>query len=594
MRASRFARAFAAALLCAALCAARGRVSAQGASGGGGAAAPPSRAGTSALDPAFRLAAGGRALAGPIVDTASSPYAAWLLSEDLALYALTETGKLASRIELSGTGSRPEAFIGLDPFGRILVAQGGLLRAYTRMGREAWSAPLGGGVPEQPAFGPDGRAFVLSGRTLSCYSPSGLRLWQLELQADPSSAPAVDGLGRPCVGLADGRLLLASPYGELIAAPSLGSSPRLLCPLATGAPAAPAPQAAAAGDAAPPVLAAALADGRLLFLGSAGEVDAAARLGAPAASLAWDGSTLYGLDAAGSAFASSASGFILWSTRTGCKEGLLYLFPERLVAAGQGRAVSLSRKGEVFREMSLPGATGRVAVSPAGLAFSAGSDWVLAAYRFEASLGVPSLPDTPAYGPNRDLVERELRFNPLAADADNQMIRLADIEKRLRSGSIGSDESADAAYCAAVATRAFDRELTEIQRRRTGNPLARSQACFLLGELGSPAYRDALFGVLGADADPAVRAAACEALAAIGVDPDGRSMAAFLAAARKPSDERTALVIAEAIEGMALRSGRAPSADGLSALVKLSGASYGRNVRSRAQAALARISGTME
>ena len=61
-----------------------------------------------------------------------------------------------------------------------------------------------------------------------------------------------------------------------------------------------------------------------------------------------------------------------------------------------------------------------------------------------------------------------------------------------------------------------------------------------------------------------------------------------LAAAARPVDQRTALVIAAAIEGMALRSGLAPSEDGLRALVKLTMAPYGQNVRGRAAAALGR------
>jgi hypothetical protein len=111
--------------------------------------------------------------------------------------------------------------------------------------------------------------------------------------------------------------------------------------------------------------------------------------------------------------------------------------------------------------------------------------------------------------------------------------------------------------------------------------------------LGSAAYRDPLFQVLDEDSDPAVRAAACEALATLVVDPDGRSMAAFLAAARRPVDERTAIAVIAAIEGMALRSGRPPSDDGLRALIKLTATPYGQAVRSRAQAALGRISGTL-
>jgi hypothetical protein len=233
------------------------------------------------------------------------------------------------------------------------------------------------------------------------------------------------------------------------------------------------------------------------------------------------------------------------------------------------------------------------AISPAGLAYSSGADWVLAAYRFEKPLGPPPALRIPPYTPLPDFVSRELLLDPLASDADHQLKRLADIQNSLRSSTIGNDEPRIAAYCAAVATRAFDRDLSEAERRHGGNPLARSEACYLLGSLGSVAYREPLFRVLESDADPAVRAAACEALAAIQVDPDGGSMSAFLAAAARPVDERTALVIAAAIEGMALRSGTAPGDEGLRALIKLASAPYGQSVRARATEALGRISGTL-
>jgi hypothetical protein len=549
-------------------------------------AAAAAQAGTTALEPAFRLPAGGSALAGPIVDASLSPPAAWLLSEDLSLYALTDSGGLAARIDLAS--ARPGSLLAVDPFGRVLVLLGGKeLAAYTRMGQAAWRAPLeavgGAAASYPPAFGSDGRAFALSGGGLACLSAAGRRLWSLPLPAAASCPPAVDGWGRPCAGLADGSLVIATPYGEVAAKVSLGSPPLVLRPLAR----------ASGGGGGQPLLAAGLSDGRLLLLGQGGEVLASYRSKAPALALAWDGAILYGLDAAGEAFALAASGAALWSTPTGCLKGELYLFPERLVAAGRGRAVSLSLHGEVFRELSIPGASGTPAVSPAGLAYSSGSDWVLAAYRFEKPLGAPRPPALPAYPALPDLVSRELLFDPLASDPDRQLGRLADVQNSLLSGSIGTREPEAAAYCAAVATRAFDRDLSEAERRRGGNPLARSRACRLLGDFGSVAYREPLFRVLEADADPAVRAAACEALAALLVDPDGASMSAFLAAAARPVDERTALVIIAAIEGMALRSGQAPSEDGLRALIRLTTRPYGQSVRSRATTALGRISGTL-
>ena len=296
-----------------------------------GSAQTPVQAGTSALDPAFRLPAGGRALAGPLVDSVASPNAVWLLSEDLALYALTDLGKLAARIDLSAGSDKPAAFLALDPFGRVIVARGSRLVAYTRMGSEAWSAALestAGLTP--PAFGSDGRAFIASGRSLVCVSPSGQRLWRIELPSPAACPPAVDGYGRPCVGLADGRILIATPYGELVATAKLGSVTQALCSLIRGTEP---PGGTSTGL---PILAAGLSDGSLLFLGSKGEEEASARLSSPALSLAWDGEVLYGLGVDGEAFAYSASGSKLWSTPTGCQKGRLYLFAERIVAAARG------------------------------------------------------------------------------------------------------------------------------------------------------------------------------------------------------------------------------------------------------------------
>jgi hypothetical protein len=551
--------------------------------------ASSAQAGLSSLDPAFRLPAGGKAIAGPVLDSLTKPAAAWLLSEDLSLYALTEAGSLRSRVDLSMSAGAagPGTLLALDPFGRVLVAPGGReLRAYSGMGELAWKAEIGSEAGEaaafSPAFGSDGRVFALSGSGLICLNPAGLRLWELALPSPPSCPPGTDGRGYPCIGLVDGGLLLASPYGEVQRELALASPPKALLPLADGR------------DPSRPCLAVGLSDGGLLLLAPDGEKRASYRSSAAIVSLAWDGSLVYGLDAAGRAFAIGMDGNEAWTQATACLQGRLYLFSERLVAVGKGRAVSLSLDGELYRELSIPGSAGVPAVSPAGLAFSSGSDWILAAYRFERPLGQPRVADLLPYPDLPDIASRILLFDPLANDSSSQLSRLADIEKSMNSGSVGKDEPAAAAYCAAVATGALARGIPELERGRASNPLPRSRACYLLGCLGSPEYREPLFHVLAEDEDPAVRAAACEALAFMGVDGDGRSMAAFLAAAARPVDDRTALDIAAAIEGLALRSGAAPSEDGIRALVKLAATPYDQDVRARAAAALARISGFMK
>jgi hypothetical protein len=255
------------------------------------------QAGTTVLDPAFRLPAGGQALAGPVIDAYGSPPAAWLLSEDLSLYALTDRGELATRIDLSTGQPKPGSLLAVDPFGRVLAVLGGTeLVAYTRMGKAAWRARIdgveGAAAAFAPAFGSDGRAFVLSGKALLCLSPSGLRLWSLPLPAAAACPPAVDGAGRPCVALADGSLFIASPYGERIATVALGSATLVLCPLARpfkGEPSGGRPSGDISGL---PSIAAGLSDGRLLLLGPGGETVAAYRSKAATLSLAWDGAVL--------------------------------------------------------------------------------------------------------------------------------------------------------------------------------------------------------------------------------------------------------------------------------------------------------------
>jgi hypothetical protein len=374
---------------------------------------------------------------------------------------------------------------------------------------------------------------------------------------------------------------MATPYGERIAVLSFGSAPQVLFPIPD----------ASVNVADAPSLAVGLADGRLVCIDPSGKPLTERRCAAAPRSIAWDGAALYVLDTSGEAFALNKAGQVLWSCQTVCTEGKIYLFSDRLIAVGSGRAVSLSLGGEIYLEMRIPGAPGLPAISPAGLAFSCGSDWVLAAYRFERRLGTPRSPSPLPYPGIPDVAPRLMRFDPMASDSGRQLTHLADIEKSLQSGSMGRSEPEAAAYCAAVASRAFDRDLPELERRRSGNPLPRARACELLGKFGSPAYRAPLFSVLESESDSAVLAAACDALAAIGVDPDGQSMAAFLAAAVRPVDEETAYALIEAIEGMMLRSGGAPNEDGLLALVKLAELPYGQTIRGRASAALERISG---
>lgn len=569
--------------------------------------------GVQSLEPAFRLAAGGRAQAGPVADF-TQPAAVWFVSEDRSLYALTESGGLASKTGLNGLVGR---WLAVDPFGRAVVCVDRTsLVAVSRAGlvvyRTSIEALSGAASDFPPAFGSDGRAFVLSGRGVRCFNPSGRLLWELPLPEAVSCPPATDGSGFPVFGLVDGSVLFVSPYGEVLGRFPVGSAPSLLAPMAgsrakgksaalgaspTGASqTGSSPTGASTTGASPtalPSLVAGFGDGRLVFLDSDGQKIGSTKLNAAPREFRFDGNFLYCIDAGGRVYALTISGTVAWSTPTACAEGGLSVFKERIVASAKGRAVSMSSAGEIFRELSIPDATGRIAVTPGGYAFSSGSNWVLAAYRFERPLGDGLGPSLAPYTSPPDIVAEELLYDAYAADADRQREKLAEIRERLRSGNLGKDEPRMAAYCAAVASGELLRDLSPAERKRMANPLPRAEAAYLLGELGSPDYRPILIDVLRCDPDPAVQSAACEALAAIGVDPDGRTAAAFFDAAVRPMDERTALVIVEVIAGTAFRFGSEPSVDTVRALLALAEKPYLPTVRAKAAAALSRLADTM-
>lgn len=553
-------------------------------------AARPLEPAPRSVEPAFRLPAGGKALAGPVVDVVQRPPAAWLLSEDGALYALTESGALAARVPLPGS---PARFLATDAFGRALVLlDQGRLAAYTRLGSRAWDFELGegAGAPAGIASGSDGRLFVATPSRLLCLNPGGRLLWAAALPGRTSCPPSVDGLGRPCAGLADGRVACFDAYGTTVGTARLGSAVLCLAPI-LGSPAAAAGTVPAAAGT---VLAAACADGRLRLIARDLSLIAEAALSPlPLVGLATGGGIVYALDSGGAAIAIDAAGVILWKTQTACRDGTLSLFAERLLVSSSGRGVSLSLGGEVIREISIANASGRAAPSPSGLLFSAGADWVLAAYRFEKALGAPLVAATPAYPIPEDLAAGYLLYDPRAGEGDRQISILSDIEKSLESSSIGAEEGRAAGFCQAVALGEFDGDRSETERRRRANPLARAMACAILGELGSPAYRAALIRVLATDSDSAVRAQACEALGAIGVDPDGLTAAAFLAAASRPVEEGTAMSLIAAVERMALRSGTPPTIDSIRAVIQLANLPYGAFVRDRAMAALGRLAGAV-
>jgi hypothetical protein len=301
-------------------------------------------------------------------------------------------------------------------------------------------------------------------------------------------------------------------------------------------------------------------------------------------------SLLFGLDREGSLLAWDREGRRLWALGTGIVDGTLRLADNRLVVVGKGRAQSVSYSGEVWREATITSAVSPGLLAPSGLLFSAGADWVLAAYRYEAALPEAGGRARPGLPPDDSPLSALLLFTPGLEDESAQRRLVDDIEKRLDSGTIGESEPGDRAVLEALVRGDFSAGLPATRQRFRLFALPRVEALVLLGEIGSPASLPLLAEMAEEGSDSSVKAAAIGALAAIGVDPEGIAAAAFARlASSKRLDDQVAWALVDAIEVLSLRSGSAPSLDMARALLSLTGPPFTGAVRERATTALARL-----
>jgi|GEM_PF-1646071 len=598
------------------------------------------------LDPAFRLPIGGRALAGPLVDSGGNGTVIWILSEDKHLYLLSESGKLLAHPQLEG---KPLPLLALDSSGRALVcceaaaqsSQGAgpwAFSALTRTGRPAYRLLLSQRPEEPPVSGADGRLYIACAKELLCLAANGRKLWTAVLTSPPSSRPCVDALGRLALGLEDGRLLFFSPYGELLTEVRPGKLGALaaLSPVAAAVP--------VAGHG--PVLAAGLESGRIIILDSEGSsivsadcgpgpvtavelcppgsVQAAIPPNAPPGSSAGS-SVPAGANPAGSGSSSvpavsiallCANGRLsvlsfspagtpqlrtVWQAETAldgraAAGNSLYIFQHRIIVTVQGGAKSYTLEGELRAEATFKNSSGAAAPSPQGLLFSPGEDWILGAYRFVPALGngLSARPARYAAPSEDEIVATTLLFDPEIGNPSHQLALIQDIETKIAAGSLGSDEDRAARLSGAIARGRFQPSSPEPGWMLRDNPLPRARAASVLGEIGSPDSIDDLLAVLGSNADASIKAAAVRSLGEIGLDPDNRVGAAFEGIVEKNGGnlgDELALALIEAIESIASRSGGAPDLGLVRALIALSSAGRSATVRNRANKAVSTLIG---
>lgn len=192
------------------------------------------------------------------------------------------------------------------------------------------------------------------------------------------------------------------------------------------------------------------------------------------------------------------------------------------------------------------------------------------------------------------VADQESLWSLAPFDDSTTMNRLADIEKSIGSGTIGVETDSAVFYLSAVALGRMEAPFGSGATAPTPmprGPMPRAYACNLLGMLGLAPAVPILVQVFERDPDPAVRSASAAAIAAIGLDPEGLALGAFVHATEDARlDARTASAIVDAIDSLYRASGALDDRSGILALVRISGGNYPSAVRSRAEQALRRVS----
>lgn len=522
--------------------------------------------------PAWRQAIGGTILGKPAAQAESVVVAC----DDRSIRNYGRSGAFLWRFDAEG---RIGPHIARSPEGTSYLGRTDLwFIAVNRSGRELWRRRLDAPLAGPALSGYDGRVFAATERSIYCFSVAGVLKWKRPLGAEATTEARLSAEGGVLIGLADGTVLRAGPFGT-IARLGVSSPPTAVAD-------------AADGDGARAV--AALADGRLVAEDpQSGSARLLASLGSPAAALAVrDGKLGFLLREGRVGMIDFSSAELLWTGQAPASREWTLRFDERgLYALGDGGAAGFAADGRRLWNLRIAGAAAPPALSDEGMLYSGGSDWILYAYRVEER--VRTRADSP-YAPRPEgsygLAEASaedadpLYENPFAREEAFIETTLGQVERALADEEVGEEEEAFARLLYGIAGS----ERAPIKSRTPSVlPHHRARAAGLIGRLGSRESIPFLIEVFRRDPETVVRAAAAEAIGAIGSDPDGGAMDAFAQAVFPPQpirEERLLIAVASSIGALCRFSGPPLSEQGIRVLVALSSADRPAVVRKRARA----------
>jgi outer membrane protein assembly factor BamB len=426
---------------------------------------------------------------------------------------------------------RLSPYVTRSPEGMIYIARtNGTFIALNLVGRELWRTDLPVPLSGPVVCGWDGRIFVPAGDRIYCLTASGHLLWEQNLGSSLALPLIPDLDGGLVTVLSDAVLLRLGPFGgaQLL---YLSALPRALVPLGP------------AGKGGRVLIV--YPNGGLEFtdLRSAdfdrGPIPLPRLEGRPLSAAAWglraavlmEGSRLRELNA--------LTGEVLWSAEVSAADtsaaDTALLYDERgIYALSKTRAAGFTPEGRMLWALDLRGAASVPGFGDDGILYSGGTDWILYAFRQEdrvrqqpQSVFGPAAEGSYGTGapPPSSWASHPMRYEEPQVEQELGLIRQA-----ILGGKVANRELEYTAYLMETANAGQD--LDSPRLRPLVHISHRVRALQLLGIIGSRETIPFLTRIFAQDQDPVVRAAAAQAIGAIGMDPDGIALNAFSNAAR--------------------------------------------------------------
>ena len=494
-----------------------------------------------------------------------------------------------------------------SPEGTTYVSNtAGLFMAVNRVGRELWRLDLGRPMSFPAVVGWDGRLFITVGSAVRCHTGGGLQLWSQELGSNAAMAPVLDHAGGIVTYLQNQDFIRINHLGA-VERLRLDRQPAIIVPLLnTGSK----PTITTQGNS-------------YLLLYQNGEMenirlDFSARRGAafsrtrlaslpspPVGAAGYNELAAITLRDGRIFLVNGVTGQVRWtgnSHETTVERGrgnlslndVTMVFDERgIYTLSRIGATSFTAAGKRRWLFRLPETSAVPVLSNEGLVYACGRDGIIRS--FKADNQIKNIPRS-MYGPypegnygldnppSTEWLNHPGRF-------DDHFVKMMhdEIDMVTRSGQIGESEPYYVAYLMEMIGYFLNRPNESLVRAPVKVP-DRIAFIRLLARMGSRETINFLVTIYNRDPEPSIKAACCEAIGRIGVDPKGEAIAAYtflLSRDNANRDSQTLLSASDSIAALCRFSGPPLAADGIRLLTQIARfPDFRSDVRQRAQTQL--------